>query len=79
MQSNFLGKTCNAINTMNFMLFSPESLLVVGTELFAAAPIVVGGVTATCPDIDPAIERMRPYIGIWWRKGALPFGGAAPG
>jgi len=41
-----------------------------------AAVLVVG---ATRPDIGPAIERTRPYIGDWWRTGALPFGGATPG
>lgn len=43
-----------------------------------AAVLVVGAVVATRPDIGPAIERTRPYIGDWWRTGALPFGGAAP-
>ncbi|APX86038.1 hypothetical protein BV511_15820 [Methylorubrum extorquens] len=36
-------------------------------------------VRVTQSDIGPAAERTRLYIGDWWRKGALPFGGAAPG
>jgi hypothetical protein len=44
-----------------------------------AAVLMVGAIVATRPDIGPAIERTRPYIGDWWRTGALPFGGAAPG
>ena len=36
-------------------------------------------IVATQPDIRPAIERTRPYIGDWWRTGVLPFGGSAPG
>ncbi|CAO4133400.1 hypothetical protein OFEAOIEE_LOCUS1127 [Methylorubrum extorquens] len=43
-----------------------------------AAVLVVGAVVATRPDIGPAIERTRPYIGDWWRTGELPFGGPSP-
>lgn len=43
------------------------------------AVLIVGGVLATRPDIGPAIERTRPWIGDWWKTGALPFGGPVPG
>jgi hypothetical protein len=36
-----------------------------------AAVILVGAVLATRPDIAPAIERARPWIGDWWRTGRL--------
>lgn len=36
-----------------------------------AAVLMVGAVVATRPDIGPAIERTRPYIGDWWRTGEL--------
>lgn len=35
------------------------------------AVLLVGAVVATRPDIAPAIERTRPYIGDWWRTGEL--------
>lgn len=43
-----------------------------------AAVLMVGAIVATRPDIGPAIERTRPYIGDWWRTGELGLGGPAP-
>ncbi len=43
-----------------------------------AAVLVVGAILATRPDIGPAIERTRPWIGDWWRTGELWSGGPAP-
>lgn len=36
------------------------------------AVLLVGAVLATRPDIGPVIERARPWIGDWWRTGAVP-------
>ncbi|GEL44188.1 hypothetical protein MEX01_47790 [Methylorubrum extorquens] len=43
-----------------------------------AAVLMVGAIVATRPDIGPAIERTRPYIGDWWRTGEIPYAGPAP-
>lgn len=43
-----------------------------------AAVLVVGAILTTRPDIGPAIERARPWIGDWWRTGEILSGGSAP-
>lgn len=43
-----------------------------------AAVLLVGAILATRPDIGPAIERTRPWIGDWWKTGEIWSGGPAP-
>ncbi|MFY9294033.1 MAG: hypothetical protein WAP03_25565 [Methylorubrum rhodinum] len=52
-----------------------RQLIVFGVWVGLAVPLV-GAVLATRPDIGPVIERARPWIGDWWRTGAVP--GTAP-
>lgn len=38
------------------------------------AVLIVGLIIVNKPDIGPLMERIRPYIGDWWRTGFVPGG-----
>ncbi|WP_147027136.1 hypothetical protein [Methylobacterium oxalidis] len=45
---------------------------------FGAAVLITGFMIASKPDLQPYLERTRPYIGDWFRTGEIPSGPPDP-
>ncbi|UMY16681.1 hypothetical protein MMB17_18640 [Methylobacterium organophilum] len=45
---------------------------------FGCAVLMVGALVASKPDVQPWLERTRPYIGDWWKTSFLSPAGAPP-
>lgn len=45
---------------------------------FGCAVLMVGALIASKPDVQPWLERTRPYIGDWWRTGQFGVGIPTP-
>lgn len=71
---SMLGAVCHVAATGSVNGEVPRrSRIALGVGV-GAAVLIVGAVVATRPDIGPAVERARPWIGDWWKTGFVPGG-----
>ncbi|QDI81058.1 hypothetical protein E8E01_11735 [Methylorubrum populi] len=75
---SMLGAVCHVAATGSVNGEVPRRSRVALGIGVGAAVLVVGAIIATRPDIGPAIERTRPWIGDWWRTGEIWSSGPAP-